>query len=371
MRILIAITKGEVGGAQEHVAILAQALLGRGHDVALLANEPSPLAGRMKDLGASIFPWNSIVGPPNLAADIKARRELRRAVAEWKPEIVHLNSSKAGALGVGILSPPNGVTVFTCHHLPFGPGRRWRNRIIARPVDQFLLPRMDGIISVGIRDMPLLQRIAPEVPLSHIPNAVPTPDPPVSTGAVRPRAIWVARMAHPKDPLLACRAWERVIEHLPDAHLTLCGEGPLEGRVRKWLTASQIGSSIDYPGFVPDLRPLQAQASIFLLASKVEGGLTMATLEAMAQGLVPVVTDAGDSVFLRDNECGVFVSEYSPKGIANAIRDLIADPDRYYRLRNNALEYTRRERVPNDLVEETLDFYRRVLEMSGVKRCRA
>lgn len=367
MRVLIAITKGEVGGAQEHVKILAQGLLAKGHKVALAASDPSPLAESLRAMGGVLFSWNSIVGPVDPRADVQARRELRGVVARWQPDIVHLNSSKAGVLGVGLLSPPHGVTIFTCHHTPFGPRRLWKNRVLARPIEQLLLPRMDGIISDGIRDMPLLQQIAPKVPLTHIANAVPAKGEPVSVESLSPRILWVARMAHPKDPLLACKAFKELHAVRPDAHFTLCGTGPLERDLREWIEKSNLGSSIEYPGFVPDLDIVYASSSIFLLVTKIEGGLTMATLEAMTKGLVPVVTDAGDAEFLEEADCGVFVRDYSATGIAEAMLELLANPDKYSHLRSNALSYSRLERTPDDLVSETIDFYECVMELSGVK----
>lgn len=367
MRVLIAITKGEVGGAQEHVKILARGLLDKGHEVALAASDPSPLAESLRVMGGVVFPWNSIVGPVSPRSDVQARRELREIVARWRPDIVHLNSSKAGALGVGLLAPPQGATIFTCHHAPFGARRRLQNRVLARPIEQFLLPRMDGIISVGIRDMPVLQQIAPKVPLTHIVNAVPSQGEPISSERLSPRILWVARMAHPKDPLLACKVFNEVHEVRPDAHFTLCGTGPLEQKVRECIEKSNLGSSIEYPGFVPDLKTVYADSSIFLLVTKVEGGLTMATLEAMTQGLVPVVTDAGDAEFLEESDCGVYVRDYSATGIAKAILGLLADPGKYSRLRTNALRYSRLERTPADLVSETIDFYGRVMELCSIK----
>jgi glycosyltransferase involved in cell wall biosynthesis len=292
---------------------------------------------------------------------------LRRAVGSWRPDVLHLHSSKAGALGTGVLSPPEGVTVLTCHHPPFGPGRRWRNRVFARPIEHLVLPRVDGLISVGQRDVALLQRIAPRVPLVVIPNAVPVSDSPASDAVLRPVALWVARMAHPKQPLLLVDAWERVVESVPDARLVMCGSGPLDAALRRRIARSAARSAITYSGFVDDLRPHYAAASLFVLASRAEGGFTMATLEAMGEGLVPIVSDTGDGPALAARDLGVCVRSGSARAFAEAVVGLLGDPERFGLLRTNALAHAREVSTPANNLAQTEEFYRHVLECCDVQ----
>jgi glycosyltransferase involved in cell wall biosynthesis len=366
MRIMFAITKGEVGGAQEHLRILAQGLLERGNHVALVVTPGSELAESVQSLGATIFAWQSISANAAPLSNLSARRELRAAVMKWNPDVLHLYSSVAGAVGCRILRPPRGITIFTCHHAPFGRGRTWKNRVLSRPVAHATLPRMDGIITDGNRDLPALRRIAKHVPFAVVRNAVPTLGPPKSDGRLAPSAIWVARLAHPKDPLMAVSAWERVVARTPEATLTICGSGPLGDALKARVQRSPARSNIEIAGFVPDTSAFVKRASIFLLISKVEGGTTMATLEAMSEGLVPVITDVGESELLTSNKCGVVVESYDPDSIADSVVGLVSDPERYSLLRANALRFAR-ERTIDDFVDETFDFYRRVQDHASVR----
>lgn len=335
--------------------------------MAITVSPGSVLAESVVAIGGSTFPWKSISGAAAPLANLSARHELSAAVNEWKPHVLHLHSSVAGAVGCRILCPPEGVTIFTCHHAPFGPGRRWMNRILSRPVAQLTLPRMDGIITVGTRDMPVLKKIAGRVPLTLVRNAVPNSGPPVSDGPPRPSALWVARLADPKDPLGAVRAWEVVASRFPEATLTICGTGPLEPDLRDLVARSDAKRNIHIAGFVPDVTPLARQASVFLLVSKVEGGISMATLEAMSAGLVPVLTDAGDSDLLREFECGTVARSSDPVAIADAVTELLGDPDRFKAIRENALAFARESRSVDDMVDETISFYERVVSTARVQ----
>jgi glycosyltransferase involved in cell wall biosynthesis len=367
MRVLFAITKGEIGGAQEHVKLLAIGLLSSGYEVGLAVREPSELATALRSAGASVFPWQSIERNFDPLADRRARSELAQIVRHWSPQILHLNSSKAGVLGVRLLRPPDGVTIFTCHHAPFGPGRQISHRVVARPTMGFVLPRFDGIISDGDRDVPALRRIAANVPIRIVANGIAPPALPDADGPLRPVALWVARMARPKDPMLLLRAWPAVVDRVPGAKLLMCGTGPLGERVRHAVGESPVGRSVEYVGFADDLSEYRAQASVFVLATRVEGGLTMATLESMANGLVPVVSDAGDAHLLDDLDIGIRVKDRSPGAFGDAVAGLFTDPQRYNRLRANALTYARTDRTTVQVVEDTVHFYREVLAANKVE----
>src|SRR5205814_3992851 len=117
--------------------------------------------------GAAIYEWPSIVRSPNPLRDVRARRELRDAVEAFRPDVLHLHSAKAGVIGRGIVRRP-AVTIYTCNHAPFGPGRKIGHRLVARPVEQLTLPHVDGVITIGARDMPALTRLARGVPIALV-----------------------------------------------------------------------------------------------------------------------------------------------------------------------------------------------------------
>lgn len=365
MRVLFAITKGEVGGAQRHVEVLVNGLQERGHEVAALLERPSALATSLEGRGVAVLPWPDIVRNPHPVRDVAAWRQLRRAVDEVRPDVLHLHSAKAGVLGRGSLRPPAGVTIFTCHHASFGPGRRWSHRIVGRPLEQLSLQFVDAIITVGTRDLPMLAKLAPGVPVHLVRNAVPAAETPASPVTPVPAALWVARMQHPKDPVMAVKAWERVVAAHPDARLQLAGTGPLEAELRARIATSPARHGIRYEGFLPDLRQAYGEASVFLLTSHVEGGTTMATLEAMTEGLVPVVTDAGDAWALPHHGAGV-MTHRSAGAVAGALIDLFHDPGRLAELRLGALRYSRELFTPPTMVAGTLAAYADTLRRAGL-----
>lgn len=363
MRVLFAITRGEVGGAQEHLRVLTTGLLARGHQAGVALEAGAEIASTLASAGAEVTEWRSITRNPHPVRDSRARRELRGMVEAFRPDVLALYSSKAGVLGRGLTRGRQGVTIFTCHHAPYGPGRQWSHRLLARPIDQLTLRLVDGIISDGARDAPMLRRLAPAVPLRIIPNAFEFHDPPPDASEPRdPIVLWVARLRRPKDPLQLIEAWPIVVRRHPGARLVMCGAGPLEDDVRRALARSRARSSIDLIGFVDDLSPLLATASVFALASDVEGGITMATLEAMGAGLVPVVSDVGDAFLLEHARAGVVVPRRSPKALGAAIAALLADEEALGETRRRAISTARATWSSGGFVDATLAFYREVLQ---------
>jgi colanic acid biosynthesis glycosyl transferase WcaI len=169
-------------------------------------------------------------------------------------------------------------------------------------------------------------------------------------------------MRQPKDPLQAVAAWEEVVRHRHDATLVMCGEGPLLEPLRARVRRSPARNNIEVLGRVASLAPHQARASIYLLATRVEGGNTMATLEAMTNGLVPVMNDAGDAFLLEHARAGVVVAPRSPKALGHAVVGLLEDPERLRDMRRRAMEFARTGWTVDDFVDSTEAFYRERLD---------
>lgn len=130
-KILFVITKSNWGGAQRYVFDLATALH-RPHaefEVAVAFGQHGLLAKKLDTAGIKTYPILSLQRDVSLFADIKSFFELLRLFRKEKPDIVHLNSSKAS--GVGALAARiAGVKkiIFTAHGWPFAEKRNamWR-----------------------------------------------------------------------------------------------------------------------------------------------------------------------------------------------------------------------------------------------------
>jgi len=72
----------------------------------------------------------------------------------------------------------------------------------------------------------------------------------------------------------------------------IAGRGPLEGLLQKQAEDRRVSHLVEFLGYRDDVEALLADARTFCLASEWEG-VPFALMEALAAGLVPVVTDVG------------------------------------------------------------------------------
>jgi glycosyltransferase involved in cell wall biosynthesis len=121
-------------------------------------------------------------------------------------------------------------------------------------------------------------------------------------------------------------AVSRILPARPDLRVAIVGEGPLEGELRRLAAELGAAEAVEFCGFRDDVDAVYRATRIFVLTSAYEG-LSVAMLEAMASGAVPVVTDVGElGRFVRDGESGRVVPAGDVEALAAALEDLLASP---------------------------------------------
>lgn len=131
-KILYVITKSNWGGAQRYVYDLATSLPKDRFDVHVAHGQPGRLAEELIRAGIAVHPIRSLARDISLVGDVRSFSELMRLFRDERPDIVHLNSSKAaglGALAARIAGVPR--IVFTAHGWPFGEKRSFTWRLFA------------------------------------------------------------------------------------------------------------------------------------------------------------------------------------------------------------------------------------------------
>ena len=111
------------------------------------------------------------------------------------------------------------------------------------------------------------------------------------------------------------------------ARLVIAGTGPEEARLRGLVRAASLNNEVTFAGaaYGDDKARLLAEADVLMLPSYSEG-LPYSLLEAMAAGVVPVVTPVGAIPdVVKEGEHGVLVPAKDPAGIAAALARLSAD----------------------------------------------
>jgi glycosyltransferase involved in cell wall biosynthesis len=148
-----------------------------------------------------------------------------------------------------------------------------------------------------------------------------------------------------------------VLSRHPDARFVIVGEGELRDELEERAHDAGLAGRFVFTGQRNDVPELVAAFDVFALPSHFEG-LCYAVIEAQAAA-VPVVATAvgGIPENVVPGETGMLVPVGDAPALAEAISDLLDDPEEARRL---AREGQRRvlERYPLDkMVEQTLRLY--------------
>lgn len=218
------------------------------------------------------------------SADWKALLELRQIVRNEKPDIVHLNSTKAGIIGRWGLFGMKVPVFYTPHGYSFLMGNEATlKRVVYRLIERVSAhlncttiacskSEYEESLKIGARSI----QIDNGIDVQEIMKSVSE-----HSEQIRANSIFtIGRINNQKDPIL----FNRIAEQLPKFHFTWIGDGPLRGE----LTASNIAVTgwLDQESVLK----ISQQSQVFMLTSQWEG-LPMSLLEAMVQKKICIVTD--------------------------------------------------------------------------------
>lgn len=134
-------------------------------------------------------------------------------------------------------------------------------------------------------------------------------------------------------------AWRLVLETHPRARLAVVGDGSDARCLHEHAHQLGISQNVTFVGWVEDVPLWLSRARIFASLSGHEG-VPMSMLEAMACGLVPVVTGVGGVPSVVVDAHNGFLVDHpaDPALVADRLRCLMDDDELYSRMQREALK---------------------------------
>ena len=335
--IVLHVVEAVEAGVLRHVADLISSVPAE-HHVAMPTvrrggRTDAETVARIREAGAEVHPLELTRFPVSPSNAVAAAR-LRRLVAQVRPDVVHLHSSIAGAVGrialmgrrVPIVYTPNGVS----------PSR------VARAIERQLGRRAWAIVAVSGSESQLINDLrwcSPER-VHVIPNGIEISAPATSGPGLRERLGLgsddlligaVGRLTEQKAPDVVLAAWGQVLTARPDVTAVWIGDGVL--RPEAEVLAARVGAGrLHLLGHVPGAGALVGELDLLCLGSRFEG-LPYAPLEAMRAGVAVIGTDViGTRDVLEHERTGLLVPPDDPAALAGAVLTLLEDPSRRHRL---------------------------------------
>lgn len=298
------------GGAERSFVDLCEALADRGHRVQAICHKNFVQYERL-----AAHPGIEAKGLTVLGSwDRMAMRALRRAVADFAPQIVQAHLAR-GAYFAGQACKRLGLPLLVkTHNYVNLKYYRDVNLLVPTTDDQAAYLRGAGIHPERLVTIPNFSRLAPAQPRQP--------------ACGRPlRFVSYGRLVHKKGFDLLLRAAQLVRSEDGVFHLTIGGAGPEKAALIRLTEELGLPGCVEFPGWIDDVAALLDDNDVFVLPSRDEP-FGIAVLEAMARGKAIIATRTQGPVEILDAATGVLVASNSPAGIGEAMTGFIEQPER-------------------------------------------
>ncbi len=284
----------------------------------------------MEAAGIEVFPLNI-----RHRLDLLSARALRKLYHSLQPDVVY--APKNDGLAVSLLAAHARRPAVVGYRGTIGH----ISRLDPAAWLTYLNPRCQRIVCVSeaVRDYLLSCRIpAPRlvtVYKGHDPAWYTTLPKPTRAELGLPTDAFLlgftGRIRPVKGGDVLLEALRRVPSEL-NVHLVMVGD-IVDPRVRRLAEAPVLRDRVHRLGYRTDAAAIAGLFDVFAMPSVEREGFPRAVIEAMAQGVPPIVSRVGGMPELvRDDESGLTVPPRDPAALAEAIAALAADPERRRRL---------------------------------------
>ncbi len=353
MKVLLVITRLELGGAQRVVLHTARHLDRESFEVALAwgpGDRLDPEAAAID--GLQLFPTPSLVRQVAPLSDLRAVRDLRRVVRSFRPDVVHTHSSKAGILGrFAAHREKVPAVVHTVHGFGFTPLQPPPMRFAFRTVETALARWTDHFITVSESDRrrgvesglfaaerATVIRAGIDLAAFRAASGGAAVRDRLGIPGAAPLVTQVGNFKPQKAPLDFVRVAAAVAVERPDAWFVMVGDGPLRPAAEELARSLGVADRVVFCGWWDDVPALLDATTVAVLTS-VHEGLPCSVVEALAAG-VPVVATAVDGTVevVRSGDNGYLAPVGDIAALADAVCRVIGDPAERARLAASARE---------------------------------
>lgn len=316
----------------------------------------------------------------DLRADLATIGEFARICRRMRPDIVHTHNPKPGVYGriVARLTRVPGV-LNTVHGLYALPSDPWRKRAVVYTLERIASAFSDAELLQNPEDLPTLRSLrVPRRKLHLLGNGVDLTrfDPGAHADArtqVRSElgiddeqvvVGLVGRLVAEKGYREVFAAAEQLRTTHPQVRFVVAGPTDLDKHdaiTQDELDRAADRAGITFLGMHTEVERLYPAFDVYLLASHREG-FPRSAMEAAAMGLPLILTDIrGCRQVVDDGTNGRLVPVRDPTALAEAIGDLIADPDRRAAMGAASRHKAQAEFDDRRQVATTLNIYRALL----------
>jgi len=346
--VLHIITRLDRGGAADIVLELARMLADDGVKVGIVVGktvEPQENIDSYRNrTGIPVFIVPCLVRNVSPLRDIHAFLKIRKIIHQFKPNIVHTHTSKAGIIGrfAAWLSETRYI-VHTPHgHIFYGYYNALATSLFVS-IERLAAKVTDKITLLTQQELNehLRMKIGPAYLFTVISSGIDVKRFSEGDGfSVRTElgwqdkkiVGWIGRLVPVKDCATFIRTAALIRDRIQDVRFMVVGDGEDRDMLVQLVKELELDGRLVFLGYRSDVPSLMKAIDVFVLSSLNEG-FGRVLVEAMAAGVVIVSTRVGGTIdVIEDGISGILVPPSDPKSIADAVCEVLENHELRERL---------------------------------------
>lgn len=153
------------------------------------------------------------------------------------------------------------------------------------------------------------------------------------------KLVYIGRLAEQKNPIFLLKALKIMKDRGFPFFLDMYGDGKLRPEVERFVSENGLGDAVFLHGETSDVKGVLQGKDLLVLSSTFEG-LPLVAGEAMSQSVPVFSTRFGETAEESiPAGTGLIVDTFSPEDYANALMELLSDPEKLLDFREEAYRF--------------------------------
>ncbi len=372
-KLLLVITKSNFGGAQRYVYEVATALKAEGYTVAVAAGGTGSLFSLLTAADIKTYQIQGAQRDLNALAEVTTLRALAAIITDFKPDIIHLNSSKIGVLGALVARFKRiPRIIFTAHGWPYMEDRGLLWRTMAWLGSYITALLVDRVILVSQHDKRHTYMPGATAKCIVVPTGI-EPYTPLSRTEARTgllgqsihqehaQTIWIGtigELTHNKNHRASIDAIaEYNNTHQNKLMLVIIGEGELRAELTEQIAFRGLSEYVHLVGYKENARQYLSAFDMYVMSS-IKEGLPYGLLEAGVIGLPCIASYVGGMPEVIINlKTGLLTDPHNHTTLTAALTYMIEQSSERVTLATNCQAHITKNFSLTTMITKTTDVY--------------
>lgn len=308
-------------------------------------------------------PLFNLLAIPYVACGVLAAK---RWAAQERPDVIHVHwPFPHGAFAEAARRSIDAPVVSTCHgaELTIADKKPWARKILAR-----YLNRSDALTTNSSDTGARVSRLTGATPAVIPYGATVEGRPAARERDGTPVILFTGRLIQRKGVEYLIDAIPKILRSR-DVRVVITGDGDQRENIEERIRAHSLSSVVEMRGFVDKdtLSELYSTSDVYVLPAVYDDegdteGLGVTSIEAFHYGLPVVASGIGGIVdVVKHRETGLLVEEKDSEAIADAVLELLGDPELCSALASAGLERVQTYFDWSRITRETIEVYERAI----------